>query len=355
MAQLIDRPLHSGLPYSARMRRLVGLLFAAALVASCSSSSDASDTNEASSVLTIAPAIASPPLTSVVVEEPSTTAITENTATASSTAEPTTSGPDVISGRPYDVFVPSSYSASTAMPLVVLLHGFGATGVIQEAYFQLQPLAESRGFLYVHPDGTINAINKRFWNATNACCGFGSTVDDVAYLTALVKDVQSSYNVDPKRTFFVGHSNGGFMSYRMACDRADMVAAIVSLAGATWDDNTKCNPSEPVSVLQIHGTADGTIGFEGGTLLGNDHPGARETVASWSANNGCTGSATELPTLLDLEANIAGDESIATQFSGCPVGGAVELWVIPDASHIPAVSTTFGADIIDFLFAHPKP
>ncbi len=338
--------------YSFRMRRLVGLFLAAALVASCSSSDgSASDSTESASVSTAAP-------TSIVenttptTDTPATT--TSDTPTSDSVTPTSTAGTDPLAGRPFNVFTPSSYDPNTPMPLVVLLHGFGASGIIQNLYFQLQPLAESRGFLYVHPDGTINAIGKQFWNATDACCGFGSTVDDVAYLSALVKNVQSNFNVDPKRIFFVGHSNGGFMSYRMACDRADMVAAIASLAGATWEDNSKCNPSEPVSVLQIHGTGDGTIGFEGGTLLGNDHPGARETVADWSTNNGCTGSATELPTPLDLDSSIPGDESTVTEYTGCPVDGAVELWTIPDAPHIPPLSPTFGADIIDFLFAHPK-
>jgi len=349
MTQLIDRPLRRELPYSAQVRRLVGLLCAAAVIVSCSSGETASTTTQPVVVETVV-------VETVVVETgaPATTA--EATTTVVAVPETTAvAGADPLAGRPFDVFVPSSYDADTAMPLVVLLHGFGASGIIQNLYFGLQPLAESRGFLYVHPDGTINAIDRQFWNATDACCGFGSEVDDVAYLSALVENVQSNYNVDPKRVFFVGHSNGGFMSYRMACDRADMVAAIVSLAGATWDDNTKCNPSEPVSVLQIHGTADGTIGFEGGTFLGNDHPGARETVATWSANNGCTGPTIDLPTPLDLDASIPGDESIATEYTGCPVSGAVELWLIPEAPHIPSLSPTFGADIIDFLFARPKP
>jgi len=339
------------------MRRLAALAIAAAVIVSCSSGETADITadittditTESATVETVAPETALPETA-----PPDTTA--EATTTVASAPETTTvAGADPLAGRPFDVFVPTSYAAETPMPLVVLLHGFGASGIIQNLYFQLQPLAESRGFLYVHPDGTINQIGRQFWNATDACCGFGSTVDDVAYLTALVEDLQSKYNVDPKRIFFVGHSNGGFMSYRMACDRADMVAAIASLAGATWQDNTKCNPSEPVSVLQIHGTADGTIGFEGGTLLDNDHPGARETVATWSTNNGCTGPATDLPAPLDLDSSIAGDESTATEYTGCPVSGAVELWVIPDASHIPPLSPAFGAGIIDFLFAHPKP
>lgn len=333
------------------MRRLVAFALAAALVVSCSSSdgtaTDAT-TNDATTTPateTVAPETTGAPTTSV-------TPPTTDPGAASTTTGAT--GGDPLAGRPFEVFVPSTYSGETAMPLVVLLHGFGASGIIQNLYFGLQPLAESRGFLYVYPDGTTNAIDRQFWNATDACCGFGSTVDDVAYLTALVEDVQSNYTVDPKQIYFVGHSNGGFMSYRMACDRADMVAAIVSLAGATWVDNDKCDPSEPVSVLQIHGTADETIQFEGGTLLGNDHPGAGETVAYWSDNNGCTGPAAELSTQRDLDSNIEGDEATATEYTGCPVTGAVELWVIPEGPHIPPLSPTFGTEIIDFLFAHPK-
>ena len=332
--------------YSHPMRRFVALDIAAAALAACSSDEVRDATTEP------------PPVETVTTETDPADTVVDPSTSSTADAGPTTSagqGTDPLSGRPFEVFVPTSYRADEPMPLVVLLHGFGASGIIQNLYFGMQPQAESRGFLYVHPDGTIlEAVNRQFWNATDACCGFGSTVDDVAYLTALVEDVQSNYNVDPKRIFFVGHSNGGFMSYRMACDRADMVAAIVSLAGATWEDNSKCNPSEPVSVLQIHGTADGTIGFEGAKFLGNTHPGARETVATWAGNNGCTGPATELPTRLDIDASIPGDETTATKYGSCPATGAVELWVIPDAPHIPPLASTFAADIVDFLFAHPK-
>jgi polyhydroxybutyrate depolymerase len=244
------------------MRRLAVLLCSAALVVSCSSADDSA----------------------------SDASIISTSTTETSAAE-----------RPFEVFAPSSYSPDAPMPLVVLLHGFGASGAIQEAYFRLEPLAEQRGFLFVHPDGTINALGKRFWNATDACCGFSSTVDDSAYLMSLIEQVQAQFNVDPKRIYLVGHSNGGFMSYRMACEHADTIAAIVSLAGATYLDTDECDPTEPVSVLQIHGTADDTIAFDGGSILGNEFPGALATVTSWAAYNECTGDAIDLPTPLDLE------------------------------------------------------
>jgi polyhydroxybutyrate depolymerase len=323
------------------MRRIVALLFATALLVSCSSTDGTAATDSAA------------PTT----EAPTTVAETVVETVAPETVAPETTepAPEVdFTARPYEVFQPSSYDNATPMPLVVLLHGFGASGAIQEAYFQLQPLAEERGFLYVHPDGTINQIGRQFWNATDACCGFQTTVDDSAYLLALIEQVQADYNVDPQRIYLVGHSNGGFMSYRMACDHADVIAAIVSLAGATFADPDDCDPSEPVSVLQIHGTADGTIPYTGGTILGNDHPSAQTTVDTWAAYNGCAATTVDEANAFDLEANLAGAETSTETFEGCPTGIDVALWTIDGGAHIPARTADMSKLIVDFLFAHPK-
>ncbi|MEQ1703923.1 MAG: alpha/beta fold hydrolase [Ilumatobacteraceae bacterium] len=323
------------------MRRVVALLFATALIASCSSGDDASPASSA-------------PTT----EASTTVASTAAPTTVADTVAPETTeaAPPVdFTARPFEVFTPSSYDEATPMPLVVLLHGFGASGDIQEAYFQLQPLAEERGFLYVHPDGTVNQIGRQFWNATDACCGFATTIDDSGYLLALIEQVEADYNVDPRRIYLVGHSNGGFMSYRMACDHADKIAAIASLAGATFADVEDCDPSEPVSVLQIHGTADETIPYTGGTILGNDHPSAQTTVDTWAGYNECAATTVDAAAALDLDANLAGAETSTEVFEDCPTGIGVELWTIDGGAHIPARTTDMSIGIIDFLFAHPKP
>ena len=279
---------------------------------------------------------------------------TVTTSTAASAVDATTTvAPVPFADRPYNTIVPSSYNAATPAPLVILLHGYGAFGDLQEAYFQLQPQAELRGFLYVHPDGSINRENKHFWNATDACCDNTQSVDDSGYLTYIIDQVSAAYNVDPKRIFLVGHSNGGFMSYRMACDHADRIAAIVSLAGATWLDTTECAPSEPVNVLQLHGTADQTIKYNGGRTLFAKYPSAETTVATWSEYNGCT-TATESLGTIDIANNIEGVETTKEAFTGCPADGAVELWTIAGGPHIPGLQTTFAADIIDWLYAHPN-
>jgi polyhydroxybutyrate depolymerase len=272
---------------------------------------------------------------------------------ACGTSSPSTTDPAV---PPVEVFVPSSYDGSVAIPLVVLLHGYTTSGDMAESYLELQPLAEERGFLYAHPDGSKDRMGQRFWNATDACCDvFSAKVDDSAHLMALIDNAQKTYNVDAKRIYVVGHSNGGFMAYRMACDHADRIAAVVSVAGATFADTKQCTPSGPVNVLQIHGTADEVIDYQGGQIDGHAYPGATATAATWASYNGCRPTPEMSGTPVDLEAKIAGAETSVSLFADCPTGGAVELWTVNGGSHVPTISSTFSSRIIDFLYAHPKP
>lgn len=263
-----------------------------------------------------------------------------------------TSDAGPIMSRPYKYKVPSRYDATKATPLVVMLHGFTASGEINEVILRLAPLAESRTFLYAFPDGTKNPLGMRFWNATDFCCNFfGSTVDDVAYITAVIDDMASRYNVDKHRVFLVGHSNGGYMAHRMACDRSSKIAGIVSLAGAQWKDATRCRPTDKVSVLQVHGTLDGLVAYGGGSL----YPSAKDTVATWANRNGCLGRLGYAGKRIDLDGVIPGAETKIEEYTGCPASGAVELWTIEGGSHVPAFSSYWPAAIYDFLMAHPKP
>jgi polyhydroxybutyrate depolymerase len=338
------------------VRKSAGVLIACLLLAVACGSDKAASTLTSGSV--VAAATTAPPGDTTAAAASSTawatTIASAITAAATVSAAATTVAASL--DRPYDLFVPKSYTGATAVPLVVLLHGYTANGALQEFYFKLQPLAEAHGFLYVHPDGLKDGVGNGFWNATDACCDLGDKgVDDVAYLSSILDQVQAKYKVDPKRIYFVGHSNGGFMSYRMACDRADRVAAIVSLAGGTWADVSRCKPSQPVSILQIHGTKDSTIPYAGGQIQGHKFPSAEKTVATWAAYNGCAATPTASPTKLDLDAKIDGTESTVSAFSDCKSSSAVELWTIDGGIHTPPLSDSFSTAIIDFLLAHPKP
>ena len=283
---------------------------------------------------------------------PTSTAPATSTTTAA--AGPTSTQAALVAARPFTVHEPPGVSAAAPKPLLILLHGYGASGAIQEAYFKLTPATDAHAMLYVHLDGTLNGEGKRFWNATDACCGFRSTVDDSAYITAVVADVTAHFKVDQSRVFIVGHSNGGFMSYRMACDHSDKIAAIVSVEGATWSDPSRCKPTHAVATLEVHGLADQTIKYDGGGIATAKYPGAMTTVQAWARNDGCT---------LTADSPAAAPHAIVAQLppatvlsfsKGCKRNGHAELWTQPGGVHIPAFGPTFPDQVVTFLLAHPK-
>jgi len=254
------------------------------------------------------------------------------------------------------LIVPTDYDDQTAVPLLVLLHGYSFTGNRQEDYMKFGELVNSHGFLLAYPDGTQESGGDRnqFWNAGETCCNFmGSDVDDSAYVLSIIQAVQSKFNIDPKKIYLVGHSNGGFMSYRAAHDHSDTIAAIASLAGAGLTIDASAPPN-PVHVLQIHGTSDSVIAYEGGDIQGNSYPGAVATVKRWAGFNGCAVEGVDMGRI-DLEKEIAGEETTVTRYTkGCNSGGSSELWTIEDGSHVPVISETFSQHIVEWLLAHPK-
>jgi polyhydroxybutyrate depolymerase len=259
----------------------------------------------------------------------------------------------LIQARPYYSEVPPSYDPATPMPLILLVHGYSIDGYTQAVYWRMIEGADRLGFLLAYPDGLTDSLGHKFWNATDGCCNFDDNpVDDVAYLTAVIDDMAKRYNVDEKRVYVVGHSNGGFMAHRLACDRSSKIAAIVSLAGAQWNDVSKCQPSEPVSVLQVHGDADQEILYTGGTANG-PYPSAMQTVADWATLDGCTG-ALGLDGTLDLDTQLAGAETDVQVYAGCPTGIDVQLWTIHGAGHIPNLDASWDDHIWSFLSAHHK-
>ena len=259
---------------------------------------------------------------------------------------------------PVPVHVPASYDPATPTPLIILLHGYTSSGPAVEAWMQLAPLVDEYGFLYVSPTGTSDSFGLPFWNATDACCDLtGGNPDDSGYLRTIVDVMSTEYTVDPRRIHFAGHSNGGFMSYRMACDHADVVASVASFAGATFLDASDCTPSEPVHTLQIHGTLDDVIDYGGGCIpFGGCYPGAVQTTETWAAYGGCSPVGETLPEWLDLVANIPGDDTTVTRYdTDCDAGGSAELWTINGGPHSPTLSADFSRLMVEFLLAHPKP
>lgn len=278
---------------------------------------------------------------------------TSTTSTVAPSPAPTgTTDTMALGDRPFNLQVPASYRSGVAAPLVILLHGYTSSGSRQEGYMKFTPESDKRGFLYATPDGTADAMGNRFWNATTACCDFyGSQVDDEKYLVDIIKTVSAKYTVDPKRVYLIGHSNGAFMSYRMACDHADLIAGIAALNGAMMDDATACRPSRPVSVLNIRSTADDTIVNNGGVIAGHAYPSTDVTVGDWVKLDGCASATpdTSAP-LIDLESQVSGLDTSINRYPGCR-NSTVELWRIRDAGHIPRFTENFVPDVMNFLYA----
>lgn len=165
-----------------------------------------------------------------------------------------------------------------------------------------------------------------------------------------MEEAESRFNVDPARVYFMGHSNGGFMSYRMACDYADRVAAVASLAGSGFVDDETCEASEPVAVLQAHGTMDTTIVYQGSA---GQYPAAEELMERWAARNGCDASSTGTGQL-DLVSGANGEETDVLEWQNCDDGTSTTLWKMNGAPHVPTFTSDFTAGVLDFLMAHER-
>ncbi|HEY5922624.1 MAG TPA: PHB depolymerase family esterase [Kofleriaceae bacterium] len=247
--------------------------------------------------------------------------------------------------RPAELKTPLMLTEGKQYPLLVVLHGFGASGFVQTAYFGVGNLPAEDKALLIAPDGTENSQGRQFWNADPACCDFeGIGPDDVAYIGGLIDDISADWPVDKNAVFILGHSNGGYMAYRMACERADVVAAIASLAGNAASQPATCTPERQVNVVHMHGTLDETVPYSGAT----------PSVDQWGTKNGCGGTRAETKTL-DLDNAIDGAETHVLPTAGCPETGAVELWTMEGSSHIPVMGPAFPTTMFDWFTSHKRP
>lgn len=253
--------------------------------------------------------------------------------------------------RPALIALPSAYDGAAPLPLVLFLHGYTASAALNDGYLGVSRAARTRGLYVVLPDGTIDSSGNRFWNATDYCCNFdGSTVDDVAYLTGLIDTAIATVPVDETRIYVMGHSNGGFMSYRMACELSERIAAIAPLAGADYLDPMRCVPTTPVSVLHWHGTLDDTVLYAGTA----GHPGAQACVERWAGYAGCDPTGTP-GAAIDLSSSVAGTETVVTDWTtGCAPGVDVSLWRMEGETHIPGLVRDGAGLVLEWLLRHHR-
>jgi polyhydroxybutyrate depolymerase len=247
--------------------------------------------------------------------------------------------------RNYRLYVPSIYDGSEAVPLVFNLHGYTSNAFQQEAYGDFRPVADTANFILVHPNGTQDQSGTTFWNA------FGSpteTVDDVGFISALIDSLNADYNIDLNRVYSTGMSNGGFMSYHLACRLSSRIAAIASVTGAMVDPAfLSCNPVHPTPAMQIHGTADPTVPYNGSTGVF----GAVESAEYWATFNNCNPTPVETAVSdVDMTDFCTSDHFV---YNAGDAGSTVELYRVNGGAHTwpganPFFSTSLGVTSQDF-------
>ena len=166
--------------------------------------------------------------------------------------------------RDYILYIPAIYDGSADVPLVLNFHGYGSNANQQMFYGDFRDIADVEGFLLVHPQGTILNGNQH-WNV--GFPGSGSTTDDLGFTEALIDELANLYAINLDRVYATGMSNGGFMSFLLACQLSEKIAAIASVTGSmTPDTYDACSTQHPTPILQIHGTSDGVVPYDGNII-----------------------------------------------------------------------------------------
>ncbi len=261
------------------------------------------------------------------------------------------------------VRVPPQAADGLPIPVVLNFHGGGGNAMGQQRYAHMDAIADREGFIVVYPNGTgVMQDSLLTWNA-GTCCGTSvrREIDDVGYVRALLDEVARRLPVDSERVYATGLSNGAMMSYRLAAELSDRIAAIAPVAGASAMSGFHAKRRVPI--LHVHSIDDARALYRGGlgppfpfTNVRVQHRSVDETLAEWAAFNGC-GQKAELQ---DERRGAAGtpraDHTARLYvFPGCQDGAQVALWQLTGAGHVwPGGELDFlprllgpGTDVID--------
>ncbi len=245
--------------------------------------------------------------------------------------------------RSYVYYVPSNWTPTASVPLMIVLHGLTQTGAGLMNITQFNSIAEANNFIVCYPDGINNA-----WNANMNITV--SSADDLGFIEALASNFQTQWQTDPSRQYLVGFSNGGFMSHKLACESSMCFAAIASVSGNMSDTTyVNCNPDFSPSILHIHGTNDLVVPYNGGAQTGVS---VDQTMAKWSTFLNCNGS----PTQVQMPNTNFTDSSSPTLITYPNCEASLEHIKITGGGHQwPGISTLLGgAGIINMDFYSPQ-
>jgi polyhydroxybutyrate depolymerase len=234
--------------------------------------------------------------------------------------------------RMVDVHVPPSYDPTRAMPVVFNIHGF-TMGPAEEAQLTLMNAkADAEGVIVMYPYGTGFPLS---FNG-GACCGTAATtnVNDIQFVRDILTTASDKLCVDATRVYATGLSNGAFLSHRIGCELADLIAAIAPVAGVLLVPT--CAPSRPVPVMEFHGTADEFDPWNGDAAIGV--PSVPATFDGWATRNSCTGDPVQTYSHGDATCQTyqqcKGDADVTL----CTITGGGHTW--PGGTPVPVLGAT---------------
>jgi len=264
--------------------------------------------------------------------------------------------------RSYLLHLPENYDERVSRALILSFHGGGGNAENQRRVGGFDRLSDQQGFIIVYSNGSGRLEDKILtWNGGD-CCGYAleQQIEDVGFVRALVNDLQTRFNIDPKRIYATGLSNGAILSYRLACEAADVFAAIAPVAGTLM--TRECNPSSPVSVIHFHGTNDTHLPYDGGigddSLTEVNYTSVPDSIAFWIEANSCPSRADPIQI----------EDIVHLSYAPCAQNTAVELYKIIEGGHawpgssgpagpfgdMPTESISATQRIWEFFSAHPK-
>jgi polyhydroxybutyrate depolymerase len=184
--------------------------------------------------------------------------------------------------RTFILYVPESYSEGTELPLMLNFHGFSGSAEAQMFSADMRPLAESENFILVYPQGALLSSGFPHWNPDPIGGNNKSDIDDIGFIEVIIDSLDEELNIDLSRVYASGYSNGGYLIYGLACRLSNKIAAVGSVAGTMLSSTlNNCAASAPIGVINIHGTADYDVPYNGTTGLKS----ATDVVNFWKDLN----------------------------------------------------------------------
>lgn len=250
--------------------------------------------------------------------------------------------------RTFLVHLPTGYTGTTELPLIIAMHGGFGNAYNLENQSQLSVKADAESYIVVYPEGLVSgALNISSWNA-GWCCGWASNnnIDDVGFINSLLDTLIDQYSIDTNRVYATGISNGGFMAYRLACELSDRIAAIAPVAASM--SMTSCSPQRAVPTISFHSYLDTNVPYDGGVGSGTSghYNSPQDSILNaWSAMNACS---TTNDTIIN------NSQFLHRKWSNCDCETEIEQYVTQDGGHSwpGGNQTVFGDPVSNFINAN---